>query len=349
MLELRNISAKIDDFQLQNISLKIEKCDYFVLLGASGSGKSVLLELIAGFYKQKTGKIFFNENDISEFKIQDRKIGFLYQDFAVFPHLTVEENIAFPLKLKKIQKKIIETEVFEISRQLEIEHLLKRNTTTLSGGELQRIALARTLITRPEILLLDEPLSSLDIQLHKNILLLLKKLNKNGQTIIHVTHNYSEALALANKIAIISDGKIIQNGTINEVFENPANKFIANFMGINNYFFGEIFENQGKKYLKIENQIEIEISSENKNFAKCNLIIEDNKIEIYKKQNSENILIEGKIIEILRISTGYEIVVDVGFKVFVKVTDFEYENQYNSKYHNIFLNIEENSIKMFNQ
>lgn len=345
MLELRNISAKIDDFQLQNISLKIEKRDYFVLLGASGSGKSVLLELIAGFYKQKSGKIFFNENDISDFKIQDRKIGFLYQDFAVFPHLTVEENIAFPLKLKKVQKIIIETEVLEISRQLEIEHLLKRNTTTLSGGELQRIALARTLITRPEILLLDEPLSSLDIQLHKNILLLLKKLNKSGQTIIHVTHNYSEALALANKIAIISAGKIIQNGTINEVFENPANKFVANFMGINNYFSGEISEIQGKKYLRIENQLEIEISSENKKSGKCNLIIDDNKIEVFKEQNAENKLIEGIIIEILRISTGYEIIADVGFRVFIKKYYDEYERLHNSYNQHIYLNLKKDSIK----
>jgi ABC-type Fe3+/spermidine/putrescine transport system ATPase subunit len=324
MLELKKISAKLDDFQIQNISLKIEKGDYFILLGPSGSGKSVLLELIAGFYKLKSGNIFFNENDISEFRIQDRKIGFLYQDFAVFPHLTVEQNIAFPLKLKKVQKKIIETEVFEISRQLEIEHLLKRTTTGLSGGELQRIALARTLITRPEILLLDEPLSSLDIQLHKNILLLLKKINKNGQTIIHVTHNYSEALALANKIAIISDGKIIQHGTINEVFENPANKFVANFMGINNYFSGEVFENHNKKYLEIENKIEIEISSNKINLGKCNLIIDDEKIKIHRNFSDEINCIEGTIIEILRISNGYEIVVDVGFIIFVQISNDEF-------------------------
>ena len=255
MLDLQNISKNLDEFTVKDISFKVEKGDYYVVLGHSGAGKTVLLEIIAGLITPDSGKVLFNGEDITLQKIQKRKFGLVFQDHAIFPHLSVKENIAYSLKSKKITKQKIHERVEKLAKNFEIEYLLNRRTTNLSGGELQRIALARTLALNPDILLLDEPLSSLDVQLKNDLRRLLRNLNKKGQTIIHVTHDYEEAILLSNKIAVFHDGKIIQSGTTNNVFHHPGSEFVAHFTGVKNYFKVKLDNNEqnGLKTAKVNN------------------------------------------------------------------------------------------------
>jgi ABC-type Fe3+/spermidine/putrescine transport system ATPase subunit len=221
---------------LKDISLNIAQGDYFVLLGVSGSGKSVLLETIAGLRQPDHGEIVLNGKDITHKRIQQRGVGIVFQDSAVFPHMSVAKNIGYALKSKPHSDAEIDHLVQKWAKRLDIAELLKRMPASLSGGELKRVALARTLAMEPKILLLDEPLSSLDVLLQFDMMRLLKKLNEEGQTIIHVTHDYHEAYALANRLAVMQDGEIIQQGTPAEVFQNPGNAFVAGLTGRRNYF-----------------------------------------------------------------------------------------------------------------
>jgi len=165
LLELKNINITFDEFSVTNLSIAIKQGDYYVILGESGAGKSMILELIAGIIKAESGRIFLNNEDISDKNIQKREIGIVFQDYAIFPHMNVFNNIAYPLKNNKLSKKEIKNKVIQISEELDISHLLNRKTTNLSGGELQRTALARTLVLNPKVLLLDEPLVALDVSL----------------------------------------------------------------------------------------------------------------------------------------------------------------------------------------
>lgn len=235
MLTLNKINKKAGTFALHDISLEVDKGDYFILAGESGAGKTMILEIICGLVKPDSGEVIINGTDMANIPVQNRKTGLVYQDRTLFPHLNVFENIAYPLKCKKLSKKEIDNKVNELAKDTEITHLLKRKTIKLSGGEAQRVAIARTLATEPEILLLDEPLSFLDMRLKNEITRLLKEISLKGQTIIHVTHDFNEVLTLANKIAIIENGRVIQSGTLNEVTDRPASEFVAGFVGVKRF------------------------------------------------------------------------------------------------------------------
>jgi len=243
-LVLENISKDFGDFKISDIHLEITNGDYFIILGPSGAGKSLLFDIIAGIIKPGQGEIFHNGNRITKETLQKRNFGLVFQENTLFPHLNVAGNIAYPLKIKKIpknqRKQIIELLVAELN----IENLLSRDTRTLSGGEQKRVILARTLALNPDILLLDEPLSSLDTENKTNIQNLLKELNKKGLTILHITHDQPEALYLGNRIAIMNQGRILQCDTPADIIANPLNKFVATFLGINNFFSVEKKENQ---------------------------------------------------------------------------------------------------------
>src|SRR5664279_5447925 len=245
MLRLININRRLGDFALSEINLEVSDGQYYVLLGRSGSGKTQLLELIAGLEHPDNGTIILDNVDITRQRIQDRKVGIVFQDYAVFPHMTVFGNIAYPLRVRKADKKYIAEKVEKVAETMNIKQLLERSTNKLSGGELQRVALARTLITSPRLLLLDEPLSSLDTSLKDDLRGLLRNLNKAGQTIVHVTHDYGDAISLAKMVGVIHNGKIIQEGTVDEVFQNPSNRFVARYAGIRNFFKVNISREDG--------------------------------------------------------------------------------------------------------
>ena len=238
MLEARNISLNLGNFSLSNINLTIDKGEYFVLLGLSGVGKSLFLETIAGLRNPSNGSIFLRGNELSTIPIQKRNISIVYQDLVLFPHMNVFDNIAYPLKASKAKeiKRIVE----RVAQQTEISDKLNRMPETLSGGEAQRVALARSLAAGSDIFLLDEPLSSIDLKLKNDLRALLRKLNREGITIIHVTHDYEEALSLASQIGIMENGKLVQVDTPEEIFRHPKSEFVAHFTGIKNFLKGTV-------------------------------------------------------------------------------------------------------------
>ncbi|BAA29272.1 ABC transporter ATP-binding protein [Pyrococcus horikoshii] len=232
-IKLENIVKKFGNFTaLNNINLKIKDGEFMALLGPSGSGKSTLLYTIAGIYKPTSGKIYFDEKDVTELPPKDRNVGLVFQNWALYPHMTVYKNIAFPLELRKAPREEIDKKVREVAKMLHIDKLLNRYPWQLSGGQQQRVAIARALVKEPEVLLLDEPLSNLDALLRLEVRAELKRLQKElGITTVYVTHDQAEALAMADRIAVIREGEILQVGTPDEVYYKPKYKFVGGFLG----------------------------------------------------------------------------------------------------------------------
>jgi molybdopterin-binding protein len=321
MLELRNISKRFNDFCLKDISLSVGQGDYFVLLGESGAGKSMILETIAGLVAPDSGAIHLNGKDITNEKIQRRKIGMVFQDHAIFPHLTVEENIAYSLHGEEMTRQEKKAKVRSIAQELGIGELLKRNPETLSGGELQRVALGRTLIQQPAVLLLDEPLSSLDTRLKFELRRLLRTIHRKGQTILHVTHDYEEALSLATRIAVINQGMIIQSGSPSEVFHHPKSEFIAHFIGVKNFFAaGLVTENQSQFACTSEN-IRVRIVTELPDQEGFILIRgEDILLSQTSVETSATNNFTGTVLEIVPNSGGAEVTIDAGMELHAIIT-----------------------------
>ena len=239
MMEVSDLTIKLGEFELESINLSVEEGEYFCILGPTGSGKTILLESIAGIYKPDLGSILINNYDVTGLLPKDRNISMVYQDFMLFPNMNIRENIGFGLKYKGFDKSEIVDKVERTAELLGISHLLDRHPSTLSGGEKQRTAIARAIITEPDLLLLDEPLSALDSGTKSRLrqeLLRIHQLKKT--TTIHVTHSFEEAFALADRIAIMHGGKIHQIGTPDEVFRKPNSAFVADFVGVENLFHG---------------------------------------------------------------------------------------------------------------
>ncbi|NJE85056.1 ABC transporter ATP-binding protein [Thermococcus sp. CX2] len=232
-ITLENITKKFGDFTaLRGISLEIEDKEFMALLGPSGSGKSTLLYTIAGIYKPTSGRIYFDGRDITDVPPKDRNVGLVFQNWALYPHMKVFDNIAFPLELRKAPKDEIERKVREVAEMLRIEKLLDRYPWQLSGGQQQRVAIARALVKEPDVLLLDEPLSNLDALLRLEVRAELKRLQKElGITAVYVTHDQAEALAMADRIAVIREGKILQVGDPDDVYYRPKYRFVGGFLG----------------------------------------------------------------------------------------------------------------------
>jgi ABC-type sugar transport system ATPase subunit len=232
MINIKGISMNIGGFSLRNLNLIIQDKEYLVILGPTGAGKTVFMECMAGLHKIKHGEIWIDKTNITHFAPEERKIGYVPQDYVLFPFLNVQENILFGLKRGKYKKQIIQQRLVTLVDLLGIKHLLDRNTSTLSGGEKQRVALARALATSPKILLMDEPFSALDVQTSKYLRLELRRIHQElGVTTIHITHNYEEADELADRIAVMSSGEIMQVGKPNDIFFSPGNEDVSKFIG----------------------------------------------------------------------------------------------------------------------
>ncbi len=321
MLNLNKISKKLGDFHLTDIDLQISEGTYYVLLGRSGSGKTQLLELIAGLTKPDGGEIWLDGENITLKKLQKRGIGLVFQDYAIFPNMTVYGNIAYSLDSLRTDKKTVREKVSGIAGDLNISHLLGRNTHHLSGGELQRVALARTLITSPRLLLLDEPMASIDASLKDDIRRLLRRLNNLGQTIIHVTHDYREAVSLASKVGVIHNGKIIQEGKPDEVFRKPVNKFVARYSGIRNFFRVE-FMNGDKNWQAVSlNHLIIRLSGHT--YPSEGLLIlrsDEIKISQSKPEIPSMNCFRGVVKDMLPSEYGIEVEVDAGETFYVDIS-----------------------------
>lgn len=243
MIKVDDLEITLKNFHLQGISLEVRDGEYYVLLGPSGAGKTVLLETIAGLLKQRKGTIIVGGRDVSFASPESRKIAFVPQDLALFPHLSVMENILFGAKVRGIKPSDYEPLFDDLVGVLHLSQRLNAFPRTLSGGEKQRAALARALITKPEIILLDEPMSSLDPPIRRHLQRLLKEIHTHfGVTILHVTHDQEEAFILGDVISILMDGKIVQTGKRNRVYFFPESKDIALFTGMENIFRGRVTE-----------------------------------------------------------------------------------------------------------
>lgn len=316
MIELKNIEKSFEKFSIRNLNLAIEKGDYFIILGKSGAGKSLILEMIAGLVMPDNGRIFRDGRDISYLPIQKRNIGIVFQDNALFPHMTVKDNLLYPLSCARLRKESKRNLIKKMASELEIDHLLNRNPESLSGGEKRRVALARTLVLKPDILLLDEPLVSLDAQMRGGIRSLLRKIHKAGQTIIHVTHDYEETLSLADKIAVLNNGIIVQQGSPAEVFRHPGSPFVASFIGIKNFFPVDkvIFDkDHSNPFAVLTNGIKIKLP-ESSTVTQGNVIIRGEDIILTKtpQETSATNCFKGTVSEIMGSQHGIEVQVDIG-------------------------------------
>lgn len=238
LINLQNINVSYDKKNniLENLNLKVKKGELVSLLGPSGCGKTTTLRVVAGFIEPTAGKFLLGDEDYTNIPVHNRNFGLVFQSYALFPHLTVEENVAFGLKMKKMNKEEIKTKVDEILKVVDMSHLAKRYPKELSGGQRQRVAIARALVIEPSLLLLDEPLSNLDAKLRLKMRVEIRKLQqKLGITTLFVTHDQEECFSISDRVAVLNKGVIEQFDTPENIYSNPATEFVARFVGFENF------------------------------------------------------------------------------------------------------------------
>ncbi|EQB37906.1 hypothetical protein M948_04895 [Virgibacillus sp. CM-4] len=244
MVRLENISKKFaNTYAVKELNLDIKTGEFLTLLGPSGCGKTSTLRVIAGFEKPTSGNIWIDGKKVDKIEPYNREVNTVFQSYSLFPHMTVADNVAFGLKMKKVSKQDIKNKVKEALNLVQLENFAARKPKNLSGGQQQRIAIARAIVNNPKVLLLDEPLGALDLKLRKQMQLELKQLQQElGMTFIYVTHDQEEALTMSDRIVIMNQGKIEQTGLPDEIYEKPATKFVADFIGETNLFEGKVMQ-----------------------------------------------------------------------------------------------------------
>jgi len=255
-IELQSLSKHFDNFAaVDDVSLKIYRGELFTILGGSGCGKSTLLRMLAGFEQPSGGRILIDGSDITATPAYERPVNMMFQSYAVFPHMTVEQNVAYGLKKERMPKDQVAQRVQEMLKMVQLSDFAKRKPDQLSGGQSQRVALARALIKRPKVLLLDEPLAALDKKLREQTQFELMNLQDQlGITFVVVTHDQEEAMTLATRIAVMNAGKFVQIGTPSEVYEFPQNRFVADFFGQINAFEATVLASDGEHLsVRLEN------------------------------------------------------------------------------------------------
>ncbi|HMK95221.1 MAG TPA: ATP-binding cassette domain-containing protein [Candidatus Limnocylindrales bacterium] len=306
MLKLIDISLTLGNFNLGPINLSVNPQEYLIVIGRTGSGKTTLLKTIAGAYSSK-GRVILEEQDITDEPPEKRSIGYVSQAFVSLDHLDVNGNIEFGLRIRNVPKEERVLLARQIAAELGIEYLLNRSTRTLSGGEQQRVSLARALVTNPKVLLLDEPLSMLDPETKRTIIRILKTIPaRYNVPVIHVTHEWDEAYMLADQIEVMDQGKIIEAGVPEDIFNQPTNYHTARLVGFENIFKGEASSNGLESEVQLENGLRLTSSM---NYSgSVYACIRPEKIKISNNQGGDNDL-GGKIEEVFREQYGYRTIV----------------------------------------
>ena len=332
ILELTNVTKRFGTFAaVDNISFTVQKGKIVSLLGPSGCGKTTTLRLISGFEDVDEGSILFSGKDIKNKRPYERNVGLLFQDYALFPHMTVEQNVAYGMKNRGFEKKLIPNRTNEMLELVKLTGFEKRKPGQLSGGQQQRVALARSLATSPEIILLDEPLSALDAKLRQELRFELKEiLNSVNATTIVVTHDQEEAMSLGDTVIVMNEGKIIQEGHPTDIYEKPNTKFVAEFVGRSNWFNGKIVNKSTEGILKIKTNEGFEFNileafmpeSSNNNYEICirpeRISIEKN--ELKNKDSNTNILL-GKVADVAHLGPDIHTLIEVSNKRMIKVVE----------------------------
>ena len=322
ILELINVVKKFDEQKAVNkMSVKINKGEFLTLLGPSGCGKTTTLRMIAGFETPTSGNILLGGQHVENKEPHERNVNTVFQNYALFPHMNVYDNIAYSLKIKKVNKFEIKKKVEEMLTLVQLEGFEKRKPDQLSGGQKQRVAIARSLINNPKVLLLDEPLGALDLKLRKQMQLELKRMQKRlGITFIYVTHDQEEAITMSDRIAVMNAGVIEQLGTPKEIYEKPKTRFVAGFIGEANIFDGVIVSiSNNKATLKVNDET---IIVTNDNFCEGEEVFisvrpENMKYSLEEPLDfclrasiKEHIYIGSSIKTIALLSNGKEIIMD---------------------------------------
>lgn len=308
IIDLKNISKTFDDTEvLKDINMYIRRNEFLTLLGPSGCGKTTLLRIIGGFEEAGSGQVFFEGKDIASLPPYKRKINTVFQKYALFPHMNVEDNIAFGLQIKKLEKSLIKKKVKEMLELVNLKGFEKRSVDSLSGGQQQRIAIARALVNEPEVLLLDEPLGALDLKLRKGMQLELKRIQqKIGITFIYVTHDQEEALTMSDTIAVMNEGKVQQIGTPVDIYNEPKNAFIADFIGESNILPGTMI----KDYLVCFHQTHFEcVDAGFGENTPIDVVVRPEDIQIVDKEKG---MLQGNVESVTFKGVHYEMLITTG-------------------------------------
>ena len=319
LIELKGISKSFDDEQvLKSINLYIRDGEFITLLGPSGCGKTTMLRIIGGFETADEGKLLFDGADISEVPAYKRPINTVFQKYALFPHLNVYENIAFPLRLKKVEEEKIKVRVTEMLRMVALVGFENKDVSTLSGGQQQRVAIARALISHPKVLLLDEPLGALDLKLRKDMQNELKNIQKAvGITFIYVTHDQEEALSMSDTIVVMAEGEIQQIGTPTDIYNEPKNAFVADFIGESNIVDGIMLAD--KSVRMSGHTFECLDGGFGKN-EPVDVVVRPEDVDVVAPEKG---MLTGIATSVTFKGVHYEIIVDIGgFKWMVQTTDY---------------------------
>lgn len=320
IVSLKNINVSFNGHDvLKDFNLEIKNGEFVTFLGPSGCGKTTTLRLIAGFVTPQSGDIFFDGKRINNLPAHKREINTIFQNYALFPHLNVYENIAFGMRIAKKSEKEIDEQVKKMLKMVSLSDFHNRKITSLSGGQQQRVAIARALVNRPKLLLLDEPLGALDLKLRKDMQTELKNIQQQmGITFIFVTHDQEEALSMSDTVIVMDKGKIQQIGTPQDIYNEPQNAFVADFIGESNIIDGIMLDDYvayfaGKKFKCLDSGF---LKNE-----KVDVVIRPEDIEVVEPKNAH---ISGEVTSVTFKGVHYEIIVDIdGFKWMIQSTDYQ--------------------------
>ncbi len=299
MVELQDVSKSFGNFTaLRNVSFEIKEGEFMTFLGPSGCGKTTCLRLISGFDTPTTGKVLIGGKDVTLDPPYRRDVNQVFQSYALFPHLTIFENIAFGLRMKKVPAAEIKRRVDRVVEMTALAQFVDRKPAQMSGGQRQRVALARAIVCEPKVLLLDEPLSALDAKLRTQMRVELKQLQKRlGITFIFVTHDQEEALTMSDRVAVINGGRVEQIGTVNEIYYQPATRFVATFIGETNIVEADVISNEGGRPLcRLEGGLELRLKAGPQAPGdKILLSLRPEKIRLYRANPGGENCFPGKI------------------------------------------------------
>ena len=317
VIELKNISKSFgDNVILENFDFKVKKDEFLTILGPSGCGKTTILRLIGGFEEPDDGQILFNGEDITNKEDYERRINTVFQKYALFPHMNVFDNIAFGLKIKKMDKKVIKEKVKEVLKLVNLVGFENREIESLSGGQQQRIAIARALVNEPEVLLLDEPLGALDLKLRQAMQIELKRIQKSvGITFIYVTHDQEEALSMSDTVVVLNNGEIQQMDSPLNIYNEPKNAFVADFIGESNIIKAKMLEDYKVRFLDYDFPC---VDKGFKDMEDVEVVVRPEDVLLV----DENYQIEGTVTSLVFKGVHYEMTVDVdGYSMLVQSTE----------------------------
>lgn len=328
VVELSGVSKTIHDHKiLHDIYLKVHEGEFLTLLGPSGCGKTTLLRLISGFEAPTTGQVFIDQKNVSGLPPHMRHVHTVFQSYALFPHMSVFENVAFGLKCQKVPAAEIKERVERVLAMVKLNHLANRKPSQLSGGQQQRVAIARAAVNRPRVLLLDEPLSSLDYRLRKTMQIELKQLQRTlGITFIFVTHDQEEALSMSDRVVVMHEGRLEQIGTPREVYEEPQNLAVAKFIGEANLFDAEVLSVNERQL--VINMLGIERTTKSKrSFQEGEKVVvlirpEDVKVWGLQEVKDSSSMFRGKVEEVIYKGTTVDLIVRLENQATVAATEF---------------------------